>query len=53
MGRTREAIVGGGARPDAGLPMVVQSGKITAERLARDLRAADRPRGRPSAARTR
>ena len=29
--------VGGGVQPGAGLPMVVQSGKITAERLARDL----------------
>ncbi|CAN5807982.1 phytoene desaturase family protein [soil metagenome] len=28
--------VGGGVQPGAGLPMVVQSGKITAERVARD-----------------
>ncbi len=28
--------VGGGVQPGAGLPMVVQSGKITAERMARD-----------------
>ena len=29
--------VGGGVQPGAGMPMVVQSGKITAERIARDL----------------
>jgi phytoene desaturase len=29
---------GGGVQPGAGLPMVVQSGKITAERVARDTR---------------
>ena len=34
--------VGGGVQPGAGLPMVVQSGKITAERLARDLGAGAR-----------
>ena len=28
--------VGGGVQPGAGMPMVVQSGKITAERIARD-----------------
>lgn len=28
--------VGGGVQPGAGMPMVVQSGKITAERVARD-----------------
>ncbi len=30
--------VGGGVQPGAGMPMVVQSGKITAERIAKDLR---------------
>ena len=29
--------VGGGVQPGAGMPMVVQSGKITADRIARDL----------------
>ena len=29
-------LVGGGVQPGAGMPMVVQSGKITAERIARD-----------------
>jgi len=29
--------VGGGVQPGAGMPMVVQSGKITAERIARDM----------------
>lgn len=29
--------VGGGVQPGAGMPMVVQSGKITAERIARDI----------------
>ncbi len=29
--------VGGGVQPGAGMPMVVQSGKIAAERIARDL----------------
>ena len=29
--------VGGGVQPGAGMPMVVQSGRITAERIARDL----------------
>ncbi len=35
--------VGGGVQPGAGLPMVVQSGKITAERLARDLNLRPEP----------
>jgi phytoene desaturase len=30
-------LVGGGVQPGAGMPMVVQSGKIAAERIARDL----------------
>ena len=30
-------LVGGGVQPGAGMPMVVQSGKITAERIAKDL----------------
>jgi phytoene desaturase len=30
-------LVGGGVQPGAGMPMVVQSGKITAERIARDM----------------
>ncbi len=30
---------GGGVQPGAGLPMVVQSGKLTAERIARDFRS--------------
>ncbi|MDX2036496.1 MAG: phytoene desaturase family protein [Isosphaeraceae bacterium] len=30
-------MVGGGVQPGAGMPMVVQSGKITAERMRRDL----------------
>jgi len=34
--------VGGGVQPGAGLPMVVQSGKITAERIARDIGAGGR-----------
>ncbi len=29
--------VGGGVQPGAGMPMVVQSGKITAQKLVRDL----------------
>ena len=29
--------VGGGVQPGAGMPMVVQSGKVTAERIARDM----------------
>ena len=29
--------VGGGVQPGAGMPMVVQSGKITAERIAKDM----------------
>lgn len=37
---------GGGVQPGAGLPMVVQSGKITAEKVARDLNARA-PKGRP------
>ena len=40
--------VGGGVQPGAGMPMVVQSGKITAERIARDIpypRATGRPVG--------
>jgi phytoene desaturase len=31
-------LAGGGVQPGAGLPMVVQSGKLTAARVARDLR---------------
>lgn len=31
-------LAGGGVQPGAGLPMVVQSGKLAAERVARDLR---------------
>ena len=34
--------VGGSVQPGPGLPMVVQSGKITAERIARDLPASTR-----------
>lgn len=34
--------VGGGVQPGAGMPMVVQSGKITAERIARDFPAPKR-----------
>jgi phytoene desaturase len=41
--------VGGGVQPGAGMPMVVQSGKITAERIARDL-PVPKPRSRPAAA---
>jgi diapolycopene oxygenase len=37
--------VGGGVQPGAGMPMVVQSGKITAERIARDMPPAT-PQGR-------
>ncbi len=42
--------VGGGVQPGAGMPMVVQSGKITAERIARDF-PIPTPRTRPVAAR--
>ncbi|GIW87083.1 MAG: phytoene desaturase [Isosphaeraceae bacterium] len=35
-------LVGGGVQPGPGLPMVVQSGKIVAARVARDLRQKDR-----------
>jgi diapolycopene oxygenase len=35
--------VGGGVQPGAGMPMVVQSGKITAERIARDMPCATQP----------
>jgi phytoene desaturase len=35
--------VGGGVQPGAGMPMVVQSGKITAERIAKDLRLPPAP----------
>lgn len=38
--------VGGGVQPGAGMPMVVQSGKITAERIARDIPART-AQGRP------
>lgn len=38
--------VGGGVQPGAGMPMVVQSGKITAERIARDMPFAT-AQGRP------
>ena len=41
---------GGGVQPGAGLPMVVQSGKITAEKVAKDLNARA-PKGRPMDAR--
>jgi phytoene desaturase len=44
--------VGGGVQPGAGMPMVVQSGKITAERIARDM-PAPRAGARPVAARPR
>ncbi|MDB5351769.1 MAG: phytoene desaturase [Planctomycetota bacterium] len=37
---------GGGVQPGAGLPMVVQSGKLTAEKVAHDLNARA-PKGRP------
>lgn len=37
---------GGGVQPGAGLPMVVQSGKLAAERVAKDLNSLA-PRGRP------
>lgn len=33
-------LVGGGVQPGAGMPMVVQSGKITARRMGRDLKSA-------------
>ncbi len=38
--------VGGGVQPGAGMPMVVQSGKIAAERIARDfpIKASSRPK---------
>ena len=35
--------VGGGVQPGAGMPMVVQSGKIAAERIGRDLGRRPRP----------
>jgi diapolycopene oxygenase len=37
---------GGGVQPGAGLPMVVQSGKLAAEKVAKDLNARA-PKGRP------
>lgn len=42
--------VGGGVQPGAGMPMVVQSGKITAERIAREMPAPP-AKARPVAAR--
>lgn len=43
--------VGGGVQPGAGMPMVVQSGKITAHRLVRDLSGSSGPPRRPATAR--
>ena len=43
-------LVGGGVQPGAGMPMVVQSGKVTAERIARDFPIKAAPKAKPVAA---
>lgn len=44
-------LVGGGVQPGAGMPMVVQSGKVTAERIARDFPIKAAPKVKPPAVR--